>query len=450
MCAMALCYGPALAIHRAGNDGYALSTPKIVAAGDLGFVRYGLGNEGLDRDAISWRGRCDCASVPSQVVDAVGCVDGGGVDCACSDKGVDKVRFCDGWRYLSIWGRRYRDHRVAYAGGSALAASIVLVVAAFYFDRTLGKVVARRRTIQAEPADYTIIVKGLPPTATIASVREHFSSLYDLKGPPRSELRYNETVDCGGDAYAYDGLDYDQLPPLELDAYGDISPLPRGAGLDVAGTSRRPPLRASRWRVEAVPKVCRSRGGRSDDKQAHALFPCGANATCDTLAVTCACAGCGVCDDPARGRPVARQRDDVALHAALLRPVRVRRAGLDRRPGLQLLRVPPSLLAACFCRFNLGAKKAALILAGRRKPAEADVCAKTLRNVMVAFLLKIAVALLVVLVNELIVNTALLALAINASLKRDESPGVDEGADRTNLLGGSHPASCGGDDFERC
>lgn len=84
---------------------------------------------------------------------------------------------------------------------------------------------------------------------------------------------------------------------------------------------------------------------------------------------------------------------------------------------------------------------------------------------MVAFLLKIAVALLVVLVNELvrvalyaltdferhssqttrltslvtklsnaqIVNTALLALAINAS-----------------LLGGSHPASCGGDDFERC
>ena len=53
--------------------------------------------------------------------------------------------------------------------------------------------------------------------------------------------------------------------------------------------------------------------------------------------------------------------------------------------------------------------------------------------------------------NAQIVNTALLALAINASLKRDESPdGVDEGADRTNLLGGSHPASCGGDDFERC
>ena len=41
--------------------------------------------------------------------------------------------------------------------------------------------------------------------------------------------------------------------------------------------------------------------------------------------------------------------------------------------------------------------------------------------------------------NAQIVNTALLALAINASLKRDESPdGVDEGADRTNLLGGSH------------
>ena len=199
MCAMALCYGPALAIHRAGNDGYALSTPKIVAAGDLGFVRYGLGNEGLDRDAISSRrGRCDCASVPSQVVDAVGCVDGGGVDCACSDKGVDKVRFCDGWRYLSIWGRRYRDHRVAYAlAGSALAASIVLVVAAFYFDRTLGKVVARRRTIQAEPADYTIIVKGLPPTATIASVREHFSSLYDLKGPAYRHAPV-AGVDAGG------------------------------------------------------------------------------------------------------------------------------------------------------------------------------------------------------------------------------------------------------------
>ena len=56
----------------------------------------------------------------------------------------------------------------AFAPDPALAASIVLVVAAFYFDRTLGKVVARRRTIQAEPADYTIIVKGLPPTATIA------------------------------------------------------------------------------------------------------------------------------------------------------------------------------------------------------------------------------------------------------------------------------------------
>ncbi|KAK7233035.1 hypothetical protein SO694_00039056 [Aureococcus anophagefferens] len=510
MCAMALCYGPALAIHRAGNDGYALSTPKIV-------------------------------------VDAVGCVDGGGgVDCACSDKGVDKVRFCDGWRYLSIWGRRYRDHRVAYAlAGSALAASIVLVVAALYFDRTLGKVVARRRTIQAEPADYTIIVKGLPPTATIASLSHPFGNLIrrarkmlkvdekaetlnallarersDRARPGRiarlerkiaktrkrfeksatklrkryapertmrpcgrvafvtfeheeswcararrarrgrfallaapalainkaavaardavesipdslqcraleaavvgtfnstlRELRYNETVDCGGDAYhlAYDGLDYDQLPPLELDAYGDISPLPRGdAGLDVLrdvdGGLRCEHAAA---RVEAVPKVCRSRGGRSDDKHAHALFPCGANATCDTLAVTCAAPRCGVCDDPcAPGDRSRDNEDDVCYTLPCYGRSESGAPGWIDDPGYSCFEYHPSLLAACFCRFNLGAKKAALILAGRRKPAEADVCAKTLRNVMVAFLLKIAVALLVVLVNEL-VRVALYAL----------------------------------------
>ncbi|KAH8064519.1 hypothetical protein JL722_1395 [Aureococcus anophagefferens] len=666
MCAMALCYGPALAIHRAGNDGYALSTPKIVAAGDLGFVRYGLGNEGLDRDAISSRRAAATArrcrrrsSTPSAASTAA----------ASTAPAATRA-----------------STRVAYAlAGSALAASIVLVVAAFYFDRTLGKVVARRRTIQAEPADYTIIVKGLPPTATIASVREHFSSLYDLKGPayrhapvagvdaggvrlhgaalatalaaaathfvvlpyasskiPRAdelgggykrraalvgggallvaqppfgnlirrarkmlkvdekaetlnallarersdrarpgriarlerkiaktrkrfersatklrkryapertmrpcgrvafvtfeheescfrclddyraswswyrrrfqralrfpdgetkrrrlivkrapapsnvvwenleqswgsrvrraaaaravtlallaasalainkaavaardavesipdslqcraleaavvgtfnstlrELRYNETVDCGGDAFhlAYDGLDYDQLPPLELDAYGDISPLPRATR---ASTS----------------------SGTSDDKHAHALFPCGANATCDTLAVTCAAPRCGVCDDPCAPGDRSRDNEDGVCYTL---PCYGRSEsgapGWIDDPGYSCFEYHPSLLAACFCRFNLGAKKAAL-LAGRRKPAEAAVCAKTLRNVMVAFLLKIAVALLVVLVNELIVNTALLALAINASLKRDESPdGVDEGADRTNLLGGSH------------
>ena len=75
----------------------------------------------------------------------------------------------------------------AFAPDPALAASIVLVVAAFYFDRTLGKVVARRRTIQAEPADYTIIVKGLPPTAIGSPTVE---SLDAAIAPVESEFWY--------------------------------------------------------------------------------------------------------------------------------------------------------------------------------------------------------------------------------------------------------------------
>ena len=166
MVGMTLCYAPGLVLHRAGNDGYALSTPKVVAAGDLGLVRYGLGNEGLDRDAIAQRrGRCDCATVDQRVADAVGCLDeGGGVDCRCSDKGVDKARFCDAWRRLRVRGRSVGDAAVANVVSlSALGACLVLVVAAGSFDASLARVVKRRRTRQAEPADYTVVVRGLPP-----------------------------------------------------------------------------------------------------------------------------------------------------------------------------------------------------------------------------------------------------------------------------------------------
>ncbi|KAH8068949.1 hypothetical protein JL720_12158 [Aureococcus anophagefferens] len=139
---MGVCYVPVMVLNGAGNGGYALSSSAIAAAADFGMIRLSLANQGLDPDAFL-QGGCACpesgpyAALIDQGVD-IKC-EAGGHDCRCNERrGLTSSTICKDWRDLDA---------------------------------------------NAEPSDYTVMVRGLPEDATIAEIRDHFSALYDLSKP---------------------------------------------------------------------------------------------------------------------------------------------------------------------------------------------------------------------------------------------------------------------------
>ena len=131
----------------------------------------------------------------------------------------------------------------------------------------------------------------------------------------------------------------------------------------------------------------------------------------------------------------------------------------------------PALLTACYCSYNLGLKKTWYILTGRKDMGGFDVCEDAVKASFVALLAQLVVAVLVIVVNEatrvaiyalvdvehhvshtkrlsslvlkltssMFVNTALIALAVNAYLDPDDArKEVRNTSEDSKLFSGNH------------
>ncbi|KAJ1462808.1 hypothetical protein M885DRAFT_609849 [Pelagophyceae sp. CCMP2097] len=108
------------------------------------------------------------------------CKVSGGIDCRC-DGGQVGDAVCTDWQRLRVYRLDVSDHVVCYiATGCAFLACLALVVGTFKFYGDLSKKVRKHDRAHAEPGDYTVIVRNLPHSANIASIRAHFSDKYDL------------------------------------------------------------------------------------------------------------------------------------------------------------------------------------------------------------------------------------------------------------------------------
>lgn len=315
------------------------------------------------------------------------------------------------------------------------------------------------------------------------------------------ERVYNASAACaarGAFSVGFADLDYAaDLPEVALDAAHHVLRPRNATGLRVDAVGG---LRCAAAPGARGTKLCKRRGRSAG---LYALRPCDGADCGGGGIVKCAAPRCGPCDDPCAPAAVVRANADdvcytlpcfsVSTDDPATRPAAsvAPPPGWIDDPGFACFEYHPSMAAACFCRFNLGVKKAAYVLAGRRDLAdEVDVCEATIHNYLKAFLLKLGVAVFVVFVNELVrvgvyaltdferhsshttrlvslvskltgaqfVNTALLALArlrrflclslagratrrqaINASLDREEAhDALNAASDRTNLLDGTH------------
>lgn len=176
---MLLCYVPVLVLNGASNGGYALSPNAIASAGDGGMLKLGLGSQGLDPDAML-KGGCSCTSLSSSGA-ASECREDG-VDCRCNARaGITATSVCKDWRWLRVYGNDIRDLAMTkWVTVASFAAAVALVCGAIAFAARIHGAVATHRREFAEPSEYTVQVNGLPATATIKTIREHFSERYAL------------------------------------------------------------------------------------------------------------------------------------------------------------------------------------------------------------------------------------------------------------------------------
>ncbi|KAH8046681.1 hypothetical protein JL721_12317 [Aureococcus anophagefferens] len=185
---MGVCYVPVMVLNGAGNGGYALSSSAIAAAADFGMIRLSLANQGLDPDAFL-QGGCACpesgpyAALIDQGVD-IKC-EAGGHDCRCNERrGLTSSTICKDWRDLDVYGQDMKDKTMTtWISCFCFLAACAVVAGAIAFALRLNRLVSAHRKANAEPSDYTVMVRGLPEDATIAEIRDHFSALYDLSKP---------------------------------------------------------------------------------------------------------------------------------------------------------------------------------------------------------------------------------------------------------------------------